>query len=65
MPVRHAAGGGYLLKVRNSAGDRVVNAMDFFRMQGLDDNDEATLPVSWSTEHAALKAARVFATTAN
>ena len=65
LPVRHAAGGGYLLKLRNSAGDRVVNAIDFFREQGFEDSDRATVAVTWSTEDAALKAVGAFATTAN
>lgn len=64
LPVRHAAGGGYLLKLRNAAGDRVVNAMDFFREHGFEDADEATLTVAWSTSDAALKATDAFATTA-
>ena len=35
LPVRNNAAGGYLLKLRNSAGDRVVNAADFFRAQAI------------------------------
>ncbi len=38
LPVRHAASGGYVLKIRNAAGDRVVSAADFFRDQGLSDD---------------------------
>ena len=30
--------GGYLLKFRNRAGDRVVHAPDFFREHGIDEN---------------------------
>ena len=43
LPVRHAAAGGYLLKLRNGAGDRVVNAPDFFREHGLDDEVAARI----------------------
>jgi hydrogenase maturation protease len=55
LPVRHAASGGYLLKVRNSRGDRVVVAADFLRDHGFDvDGEEAAFAVSWSTESAGL-----------
>jgi hypothetical protein len=54
LPVRHAASGGYLLKLRNGAGDRVVSAPDFFREQGVEDDDELELSVAWSSEKAAL-----------
>ncbi len=40
LPVRYAASGGYVLKIRNAAGDRVVDAGDFFRDHGLDDGAE-------------------------
>jgi len=57
LPVRHAAAGGYLLKLRNKAGDRVVHAPDFFRECGIDENVELELSVAWSTERGALVAA--------
>ncbi|MEM9728141.1 MAG: hypothetical protein AAF997_06115, partial [Myxococcota bacterium] len=60
MPVRHAASGGYLLKLRNAAGDRVVNAMDFFREHGVRGDDERTLKAEWSRQHAALRAEGAF-----
>ena len=47
LPVRHAAAGGYLLKLRNGAGDRVVNAPDFFREHGLDDEARARFRRAW------------------
>ncbi len=62
LPVRHAAAGGYLLKLRNSAGDRVVNAADFFRAQGLDVESARAAPVTWSRERGALVAPSVFVT---
>ncbi|WP_407186865.1 hypothetical protein [Bradyrhizobium centrosematis] len=53
LPVRHAAAGGYLLKVRNIAGDRVVHAPDFFR-----DNNcparESEFSAAWSSAEGAL-----------
>ena len=60
LPVRHAAGGGYLLKVRNKAGDRVVHAPDFFREHNVDENVALELSVAWSTERGGLVAADVF-----
>lgn len=54
LPVRHAAAGGYLLKRRNSAGDRVVLAPDFFREHGLDDLVEREFAVCWDPDQAAL-----------
>ena len=60
LPVRHAAAGGYVLKRRNSAGDRVVHAPDFFREHGLEDEIQRELAVSWSTEGACLRATDAF-----
>ncbi|RJF86393.1 hypothetical protein D3874_04610 [Oleomonas cavernae] len=60
MPVRHAAGGGYLLKQRNGTGDRVVTAADFFREQGMDDDLPHILPAQWSTEQVGLWVADAF-----
>jgi hydrogenase maturation protease len=61
LPVRDAAAGGYLVKQRNRAGDRVVDAADFFRANGIEDTVERAGPVSWSSERAALVAAGLFA----
>ena len=60
LPVRHAAAGGYVIKVRNAAGDRLVEAMDFFRGQGLEDHQAGDFPVTWSAEAAALVARNTF-----
>jgi len=57
LPVRHAAAGGYLLKMRNKAGDRVVHAPDFFRECGIDEAATVELAVEWSRERGALVAA--------
>ncbi len=54
LPVRHAAGGGYFLKLRNAAGDRVVQAGDFFQAHGIGDDAELTLPVAWDQNVAGL-----------
>lgn len=60
LPVRHAAAGGYLLKLRNVAGDRVVHAPDFFRHHGVGDEDERDHPVTWDEDQAALLAGDLF-----
>jgi len=60
LPVRFAAAGGYLLKLRNKAGDRVVHAPDFFREYGVDESIALELSVVWSTERGALVAADAF-----
>ena len=60
LPVRHAAAGGYVLKRRNSAGGRVAHAPDFFREQGVGDEIQCELTVSWSTEGAGLVATGAF-----
>ncbi len=60
LPVRHAAAGGYLLKRRNAAGDRVVHAGDFFRERGIADTAERPLKVAWRAELAGLAAPGVF-----
>lgn len=60
LPVRHAASGGYLLKLRSAAGDRVVSAPDFFREQGIEEDCERHLAVTWSPEKGALCAPGAF-----
>lgn len=60
LPVRHAAAGGYLLKRRNGAGDRVVNAPDFFRAHGIDDDFAGDLTIGWASECAGLVASGAF-----
>lgn len=62
LPVRHAAAGGYLLKVKNAAGDRVITAIDFFLSNGIDVNVEIKLNVIWSDELAGLVASGAFET---
>ena len=60
LPVRHVAAGGYLLKLRNGAGDRVVHAADFFRAHGVADEVELCLPVSWDVKKGGLRSSRAF-----
>jgi hypothetical protein len=60
LPVRQAAAGGFLLKLRNSAGDRVIPAADFLRDNGIEDSDTCIWTLTWSTEAAGLFAPGVF-----
>jgi hypothetical protein len=60
LPVRHAASGGYVLKLRNSGGDRVVTAPDFFRAHGVPDERETELGVAWSQDDGALLTTKIF-----
>ena len=60
LPVRHAASGGYMLKIRNQAGDHVIDAGDFFRDQGLDDNAEWEGTHSWSETSGGVQLYEVF-----
>jgi hypothetical protein len=54
LPVRHAAAGGYLLKRRNAAGDRVVFAPEFFLSHGLGDDVNGEFAAHWDDNRAAL-----------
>jgi hypothetical protein len=60
LPVRYAASGGYVLKIRNAAGDRVVDAGDFFRDHGLDDGAEWEGTFSWCETSGGLRLYEVF-----
>lgn len=60
LPVRHAAAGGYLLKQRNGAGDRVVFAPDFFRQNGIEDAVDRDMPIHWDSMKAALVVTSLF-----
>jgi hypothetical protein len=53
LPV-HGTAGGYILKIRNSAGDSVVTAPDFFRSSGLADDETWSGSFDWRDDHAAL-----------
>ena len=54
MPVFQATSGGYLLKRRNAAGDRVVQARDVFLDKGLQDSSVRNLRVQWKADKGAL-----------
>ncbi|MDX2288879.1 MAG: hypothetical protein NW217_08680 [Hyphomicrobiaceae bacterium] len=54
MPVRQRAAGGYVIKLRSIAGDRAVQAADFFRDNGIADGDELQLVAHWMENRAAL-----------
>lgn len=60
LPVVQAAAGGYLLKQRNLAGDRVAHAAGFFRENGIADEIERESRALWSAERAALVVAGFF-----
>jgi hypothetical protein len=50
LPVRDAAAGGLLLKVRNARGDRVVHVDEFLRAHGYADDLDAVCPAVWEPE---------------
>jgi hydrogenase maturation protease len=54
MPVFSQASGGRLLKMRNSAGDRVVTATDFLQECGLADEIDRSYIATWDSGAAAL-----------
>ncbi len=60
LPVQHAASGGYVLKIRNSAGDRVVDAGDFLRDHGFDDGANWESTYSWCEMSGGLRLYEVF-----
>lgn len=55
LPVQNAASGGYVLKIRNAAGDRVVSAADFFRDQGVEDDAEWCGSFAWCKNYHGLR----------
>jgi len=55
MPVHNVSSGGYLLKLRNRFGDRLITAPDFFYEIGLLDDTALEFDVAWDQEMAALK----------
>jgi len=55
VPLIQQSAGGLLLKQRNSRGDRVIHAQEFFRSHDLaEDFALRSIPVHWSQEFAAL-----------
>ncbi len=61
LPVRHAAAGGYVVKLRNAAGDRVVDAADFLRANGIEDSEQLQVEAVWSETAASLVVQQFFA----
>jgi hypothetical protein len=61
LPVRHAAAGGYLVKLRNAAGDRAVDAADFLRGNGVEDAEERQVVAAWDEVRACLTVSAFFA----
>lgn len=60
MPLIQQSAGGLLFKIRNSRGDRVIQAQEFFREKGFaEDFQEQTIAVQWNSEWAALVLADV------
>lgn len=57
LPVRLAQAGGYILKRKNLAGDRVAHAPDFFRANGITDENEREIEVFWDPTQGGLVAA--------
>lgn len=62
LPVRHAPAGGYILKVRNASGDRVVSAPNFFRSEGIEDEMPLSATTRWDATAVGLRATGVFHT---
>lgn len=60
LPVWHAASGGYVLKIRNAAGDRVVNGADFFRDNGLPDDSQWHGQAAWCADKGGLRLYEIF-----
>lgn len=60
LPVRHVLAGGFLLKQRNLAGDRVVDAPEFFRSNGVPEHETIDCMAAWSDSEAALVVADLF-----
>ena len=54
LPVRQAAAGGCLLKIRNASGDRVATAPDVFAANGLENWSDPDLSATWSSAQSAL-----------
>jgi len=54
MPVHNQASGGRLLKKRNSAGDRVITATDFFLDCGIAHGSEQNCRTRWDQKMTAL-----------
>lgn len=54
LPVHQAATSGHLVELRDAAGQRAADAIEFFRTQQLDSEDERRVCAHWSPERSAL-----------
>jgi hypothetical protein len=54
MPVFSQASGGRLMKMRNTAGDRVITATDFLQQFDLSQQETKRFLASWDSQCAAL-----------
>lgn len=61
LPVHQAALGGHLVTLRNIAGDRAGDALEFFRLQRLDSERELRVCAYWNPERSALCVRGLFA----
>jgi len=55
IPVQNIASGGYIVKMRNAAGDRVINGADFFRENGVDDDIVWAGEFSWCETYGGVR----------
>ena len=55
IPVMHPGGGGLLIKILNTRGDRVIHAQGFFRDHGLLEWIDQCCPAQWNSEMVALE----------
>ena len=60
LPLTEAAIGGHLVKLRNAAGDRAVDALDFFRTHELPSAGALELAARWDAVRGALVVAGLF-----
>jgi hypothetical protein len=61
VPIHDAAIGGHLVKRRNAAGDRAIDALDVLRDHAAGDAAELRLHAAWDGERGALRLARLCA----
>lgn len=61
LPVHEAAIGGHLVKLRNAAGDRAIDALEFFRGHELERDREIRVKGRWVPERGALQVTDLFA----
>lgn len=59
LPLHQAAIGGHLVKLRNAAGDRAIDALEFFRSHELEGDLQCR--ATWVPERGALLVAGLFA----